>query len=101
MNNIEKYIEKQNDFYDNFRYVAAENISSFAASMIGSFAVGASMKYIRDDNLMDPLAFGIGSTIFIDIFERFIQKKEPGEVLRNDFGTFVGQYLGWTLASLL
>ena len=88
----------QNRFYE----FAKENLSSFVAGSIGSFLVGAGVKYFGDGNLMNPLIFGPVSTVIIDGIEYATTKKpDLKATVRNDVGTVAGQTLGWTLASLL
>lgn len=82
--------------------LARENLAFFVAGTIGSFIVGAGVKYLGNGNLMNPLIFGLVSTVIVDGIEYSATKKHDiRAAVRNDMGTVAGQTLGWTLASLL
>ena len=94
--------EKTNYNVGNLYQFAKENVKSFVTNSIGSFIIGVGAKYHGDGNLMNPLVFGALSTPIIDVFEYFfVKKRDLNATIRNDVGTFAGQTLGWTLASLL
>lgn len=89
-----------NKLYDILR----DNFTQFAAGGVAGFLFGLGTKYVWNGGMINPIIQGAGVTPIVDVFEFTMIQGTRGNVIRtlqNDIGTFAGNTLGYTLASLL
>jgi hypothetical protein len=96
-NELQTRRNKAERFYE----LAKENLYAFVTGTLGSFGVGAAIKYIGRTDLMNPLVFGPIVTAVEDLAELVVGHERIKTVIKDDIGYLAGTTLGWTLASLL
>lgn len=93
-----------------FYEILTDNVSSYIIGGLAAFTVGACVKYLGKDDLLNPILYGALVTPIVNSFTCILKdickgepltKKEIYKVTQATLGIFLGHTSGWTLASLL